>query len=65
MKNKVKIDVYTWNERELAQIIRRKMITKSSKNKKKYNRNNDKRSFKKETSLFCIKNLKKLSIITI
>ena len=27
-----------WSERELAQIIRRKMITKATKNKKKYTR---------------------------
>lgn len=31
----------TWSERELAQIIRRKMITKQFKNKKKYKRNNN------------------------
>lgn len=43
MKNIVEIGVYSWNERELAQIIRRKMTSKSCKNKKKYNRNNYKK----------------------
>lgn len=52
MKNTVKIDQYTWNERELAQIIRRKMTTKSCKNKKKYSRTASKRGFRKETSLY-------------
>ena len=28
----------SWSERELAQIIRRKMITKETRNKKKYTR---------------------------
>lgn len=34
------IEIYgqKWSERELAQIIRRKMITKATKNKKKYTR---------------------------
>ena len=52
MKAKIKIGVYSWNERELSQIIRRKMITKGCKNKKKFDRNSDKRGFKKETSLY-------------
>jgi hypothetical protein len=34
----VQIGPYTFSERELAQQIRRKMITKESKNLKKYNR---------------------------
>lgn len=38
----IKIGVYTYSDRELAQIIRRKMITKSCKNKKKYDRKNNK-----------------------
>lgn len=37
-KDKIKIGPYSYNDRELAQIIRRKMMTKSIKNKKKYNR---------------------------
>lgn len=37
-KTIIKVGENTYNERELAQIIRRKMITKSEKNKKKYNR---------------------------
>lgn len=36
--NPITIGSYTWGERELAQIIRRKMITKSNKNLKKYTR---------------------------
>lgn len=32
----IKIGAYTYSERELAQIVRRKMITKSCRNKKKY-----------------------------
>lgn len=34
----IKIGPYSYNERELAQIIRRKNATKSTKNKKKYSR---------------------------
>lgn len=34
----IKVGENSYNERELAQIIRRKMITKSEKNKKKYTR---------------------------
>lgn len=34
----VKIDGMTWGERELSQIIRRKMITREVRNKKKYTR---------------------------
>ena len=37
-KEIIKIGPYSYNDRELAQIIRRKMMTKSIKNKKKYNR---------------------------
>ena len=37
-KNVIRIDEYSYNERELAQIIRRKMITTSVKNKKAYSR---------------------------
>lgn len=37
-KTLIRIDGMSWSERELAQIIRRKMITKSEKNLKKYNR---------------------------
>lgn len=36
--NKIYIDGLSWTERELAQIIRRKMITKEEKNKKVYTR---------------------------
>lgn len=35
---KIEINGMTWSERELDQIIRRKMMTKQFKNKKKYNR---------------------------
>ena len=46
MKTKIYIGVYSYSERELSQIIRRKMITKTCKNKKKYNRKNgSKRSY--------------------
>lgn len=38
VKSKVYIGQYSWSERELSQIIRRKMITQSKPNKKKYNR---------------------------
>ena len=31
-------EAYVWGERELAQILRRKMITKAEKNLKKYTR---------------------------
>ena len=34
----VYIDGMRWGERELAQLIRRKMLCKSERNKKKYNR---------------------------
>lgn len=51
-KSVVKIDCYSWSERELAQIIRKKMTTKSRRNKKKFNRNNNKRDFRKEVSYF-------------
>lgn len=37
-KRIVNIDGQTYGERELAQIIRRKMITKECKNKTKYTR---------------------------
>lgn len=42
--NKIYIGVYSYSERELSQIIRRKMITKSCKNKKKYDRKKNKNS---------------------
>lgn len=32
------IDGQSWGERELAQLIRRRMLTKETKNKKKYTR---------------------------
>lgn len=38
MEKTIKIGPYSYNERELAQIIRRKNTTKSTKNKKKYSR---------------------------
>ena len=38
MKREIKIGENSYNERELAQIIRRKMMTKSERNKKKYTR---------------------------
>lgn len=39
MKTKqINIDGMLYGERELAQLIRRKMITRSMKNLKKYNR---------------------------
>jgi hypothetical protein len=34
----INIDGMTYGERELAQLIRRKMITREVKNKKKYTR---------------------------
>ena len=37
-KRIINIDGMTYGERELSQLIRRKMITKSMKNKKKYTR---------------------------
>ena len=37
-KKKVSFDGMSWGERELAQILRRKMMTKETKNKKKYTR---------------------------
>ena len=37
-ESKININGQVYGERELAQIIRRKMITKSEKNKKKYTR---------------------------
>ena len=46
--DKIYIGVYSYSERELSQIIRRKMITKSCKNKKKYNR----KRMKKDSSSF-------------
>ena len=52
MENTVKIGEYSWNERELAQIIRRKMTTKSCKNKKKYCRTASKKDFKKEVLFY-------------
>lgn len=42
-KNKnIKIGVYSFSDRELSQIIRRKMISKEFKNKKKYSRKTSK-----------------------
>lgn len=43
MKTEITIGVYRYSERELSQIIRRKMISKSFKNKKKYNRQENKK----------------------
>lgn len=37
---KITFDGMSWGERELSQILRRKMITRSVKNKKKYTRKN-------------------------
>ena len=37
-KKTINFDGMSWGERELAQIVRRKMITKSEKNQKKYSR---------------------------
>ncbi len=34
----IKIDGMTWGERELSQLIRRRMITREPKNKKAYQR---------------------------
>lgn len=34
----ITIDGMTWGERELSQLIRRRMITRETKNKKKYTR---------------------------
>lgn len=45
VKNKIKIGVYSFSNRELSQIIRRKMITKSWRNKKKYNRKSKDNSY--------------------
>lgn len=38
--NKIKFDGMSWGERELSQLIRRRMLTKAIKNKKKYTRKN-------------------------
>lgn len=43
--NEVVIGIYRYNERELSQIIRRKMISKSFKNKKKYNRKSNNKNY--------------------
>lgn len=34
----IKFDGLSWGERELSQLIRRRMLTKETKNKKKYTR---------------------------
>ncbi|MCH5167410.1 MAG: hypothetical protein J1F35_05895 [Erysipelotrichales bacterium] len=52
MKTNIKIGVYSYSERELAQIIRRKMVSKDHGNKRKYNRNSEKRNFKRDSSYF-------------
>lgn len=39
-KNEIVIDGMTYGERELSQLIRRKMLTRFIKNKKKYTRKN-------------------------
>lgn len=44
MKKLIYIDGQSWGERELAQLIRRRMLTKGNKNKKKYDRESDKKS---------------------
>lgn len=44
-KRIVNIDGQTYGERELAQIIRRKMITKECKNKTKYTRKEKHKKF--------------------
>lgn len=54
MENTVKIGEYSWNERELAQIIRRKMTTKSCRNKKKYCRTASKKDLKKEVLFYIV-----------
>ena len=45
---KIEIDGMSWSERELAQIIRRKMLSKQFKNKKKYDRNSNKQAIRDE-----------------
>ena len=47
-QDKIYVGIYSYSERELSQIIRRKMISKSCKNKKKYNR----KRVKKDSSSF-------------
>lgn len=44
--NQVVIGPYRYSERELGQIIRRKMITKSSINKKKFNKTLNRKQYK-------------------
>lgn len=44
-KRTINIDGQTYGERELAQIIRRKMITKECKNKTKYTRKEKHKKF--------------------
>ena len=48
----VRIGELTWGERELAQIIRRKMITREVRNKKKYYRKEKHKQGSRETSYF-------------
>ena len=52
MKNKNKIDGY--NERHLAQLIRRKMITRLKPNKKKYSRKEPKDNLAPEKQFIII-----------
>lgn len=47
---RIKFDGMEWGERELAQILRRKMITRETKNKKKYSRKEQKKNLRSEIS---------------
>lgn len=46
LDNQIRIGPYSFSDRELGQIIRRKMITKSFINKKKFNKSIDRKHFK-------------------
>ena len=43
-----------WGERELAQLIRRKMLCKSERNKKKYNRKQKHKNIKTINGKRCV-----------
>lgn len=47
-QSKISFDGMSWGERELAQILRRKMITRETKNKKKYSRKEQKKNLRSE-----------------
>lgn len=49
----IRIGEMSWNERELAQIIRRKMITQERRNKKKYRRKEKHKGARESSFYFC------------